>query len=462
MLFNSYIFIFAFVPIVFAGYFYLNKLKLLTGSKLWLIASSLFFYAYWTLEYLPLILGSITINFFVSRLVSNQEKSVKHRKIWLISGIVLNILLLCFYKYMDFFITNINFITDANIHLLQIALPLAISFFTLQQVAFLIDSYEGLTNERKFIDYTLFVVFFPQLIAGPIVHHKEMIPQFQKLRNKFIHYENIKLGLFIFSIGLFKKVILADNLAIYANPGFTSPDALTLFSAWQTSLSYSFQLYFDFSGYADMAIGVALLFNIKLPINFNSPFQSTNIIDFWSKWHITLTKFITSYIYIPIVRSFSSFSFHKAMLATFASIFIAGVWHGAGWTFVTYGALHGVALIVNHYWRKTKIQLNKYVAWLLFFMFINIAFIIFRSNTLEDAFSIIFALINFTNIGSVNLAAFALITASLLITTLLKNTSSYLNDNIKTSRISLLFSIIIFFLSIILLSQPTEFIYFQF
>lgn len=462
MLFNSYIFIFLFVPIVFTGYFYLNKLKLLTGSKLWLIASSLFFYAYWTLEYLPLILGSITINFFVSRLASNHEKSVKYRKIWLILGIVLNISLLCFYKYMDFFIANINFITDANIHLLQLVLPLAISFFTLQQIAFLIDSYEGLANERKFIDYTLFVVFFPQLIAGPIVHHKEMIPQFQKLRNKFIHYENIKLGLFIFSIGLFKKVVLADNLATYANPGFTSPDTLTLFSAWQTSLSYSFQLYFDFSGYADMAIGVALLFNIKLPINFNSPFQSTNIIDFWNKWHITLTKFITSYIYTPIVRSFSSFSFHKAMFATFVSIFIAGIWHGAGWTFVAYGVLHGIALIVNHYWRKTKIQLNKYVAWLLFFMFINIAFIVFRSNTLEDAFSIIFALINFANIGSVNLTAFTLITASLLITTSLKNTSNYLNDNIKASRVSLLFSIIIFSLSIIFLSQPTEFIYFQF
>lgn len=222
------------------------------------------------------------------------------RKTILIFGIVFNLSLLGYFKYTDFFLSNFNGIFGADIPLMHIALPLAISFFTFQQIAYLVDSYRNETKEYDFLNYALFVTFFPQLIAGPIVHHKEMMPQFASTWNKVKNYKNIALGIFIFSIGLFKKVVIADTFAVWATNGFDKAEVLTFFEAWATSLSYTFQLYFDFSGYTDMAIGAALLFNIKLPINFNSPYKATNIQDFWRRWHITLSRFLRDYVYIPL------------------------------------------------------------------------------------------------------------------------------------------------------------------
>jgi len=315
------------------GYFFLNKKKYPTGAKYWLIGASLFFYSWWNIIYLPLMLLSIIVNYI---LTANMQKQ-NYKKKLLYIGLAFNIGLLGYFKYADFFISNLNFISGNNIELLHLALPLAISFFTLQQIAFLVDSYGGLVKEKSFLDYSLFVVFFPQLIAGPIVHHKEMMPQFAKIKNKVVNYENIAKGLFVFSVGLFKKVVIADTFAQYASAGFASADKLNLIEGWITSLSYTFQLYFDFSGYTDMAIGVALLFNIVLPQNFNSPYKSTSIIEFWNRWHMTLTRFLTTYIYEPIVKSFGKFSFNRAMFATFVTMFIAGLWHGAAWTFTIIG-----------------------------------------------------------------------------------------------------------------------------
>ena len=401
MLFNSYEFIFAFLPVSFFGYFYLNHKRLTTASKSWLVFASLFFYSWWNIVYLPLILTSVFFNYAIaSAIVEYDELKKKYfsKKSLLQIGLVFNIGLLAYFKYADFFISNTNSLVNTEIGLLHLALPLAISFFTLQQIAFLVDSYEGLAKEKNFLNYIIFVTFFPQLIAGPIVHHKEMMPQFVSIRNKAKNYKNIVLGLFILSIGLFKKVVIADTFAIWATAGFDTATTLNLFEAWFTSLSYTFQLYFDFSGYTDIAMGAALLFNIKLPINFNSPYKATGIIDFWQRWHITLSRFVTTYIYTPLVKSFDNLNFHKAMIATLVTFLIAGLWHGASWMFVIFGGLHGLALVVNNYWKKTKIKINKILAWFITFNFVNITMIFFRAEEWGDAIKVLRSMFSLDNI----------------------------------------------------------------
>jgi len=406
MLFNSHEFIFAFLPIAFFIYFYLNSKRLTTASKAFLVFSSLFFYSYWNIVYLPLILVSILFNYVITNSMIEYNKNKKNyisKKSLLQIGLIFNIGLLVYFKYMDFFIENFNFSFGSNVELLHLALPLAISFFTLQQVAFLVDSYEGLVKEKNFLDYTLFVTFFPQLIAGPIVHHKEMMPQFASIKNKVQNYNNIALGLFIFSIGLFKKVVIADTFAKWANIGFDLSVSLNFIEAWATSLSYTFQLYFDFSGYTDMAIGGALIFNIRLPQNFNSPYKATGMIDFWKRWHMTLTSFITTYIYTPIIKSFDKLTFHKAMFATLLTFLIAGLWHGASWMFVIFGGLNGLGIAINHYWqkywkKKLSFNIHKYIAWFITFNFVNIAFIFFRAKEWDDVVKVLSGMISINNI----------------------------------------------------------------
>ena len=282
MLFNSYIFIFAFLPLTFFLYFFLNKKRMTELAKAFLVFASLFFYSWWNVLYLPLILSSMLINFALGKQLRTKAAKLQgSRKAVLIFGIIFNVALLGYFKYTDFFLENFNFVFGTQIELLKLALPLAISFFTFQQIAYLVDSYRRETKEYDFLTYALFVSFFPQLIAGPIVHHAEMMPQFARLKNRLINYANILMGLFIFSIGLFKKVVIADTFAIWVKHGFDNMPSLELITGWTTSLAYTFQLYFDFSGYCDMAIGAALLFNIKLPINFNSPYKSLDIQDFF-------------------------------------------------------------------------------------------------------------------------------------------------------------------------------------
>lgn len=391
MLFSTFTFILGFLPFVFFIYFYLTRKKYVLASKLWLIFSSLFFYSWWNIYYLPLIVASVLFNYTITnRMLDAKELQFFNKKMLLLIGLVFNVGLLIYFKYMDFFISNINLLTHSEIAFLHLALPLGISFYTLQQIAFIVDSYEGLVKKKDFLDYTLFVLFFPQLIAGPIVHYKDVIPQFESLKSKVLNHANIASGLFIFSLGLFKKVIIADTFAIWVHKGFDTDITLSLFDAWISSLSYTFQLYFDFSGYSDMAIGIALLFNIKLPQNFNSPLKATGMIDYWKRWHITLTNFITSYIYTPIVRSFSKLTFHKAMFATVIVFLISGMWHGAGWTFIFWGFIHGFGVVINHYWqKKVKIKLPTYLAWFITFNFLNFGNVFFRAPNFDRAISII-------------------------------------------------------------------------
>jgi len=395
LLFNSYEFIFIFLPITFFIYFYLNKKRLTEASKGFLVFSSLFFYSWWNIAYLPLILSSMLFNYVVGNILaksgengdSKKKRKQISRKSILTVGVIANLGLLGYFKYTDFLIENINYAFSADVAMLDLALPLAISFFTFQQIAYLVDSYRRETKEYDFLNYAVFVTFFPQLIAGPIVHHKEMMPQFANIKTKVINYRNIALGLFIFSIGLFKKVVIADTFSVWANAGFDTATTLNLFEAWATSLSYTFQLYFDFSGYTDMAIGLALLFNIRLPVNFNSPYKATNIQDFWRRWHITLSRFLKDYIYIPLGGNRKgSFRTYNNLMATFV---LGGIWHGAGWTFVFWGVLHGLALVVHRLWSQYGIKLWTWLAWFITFNFINIAWVFFRAKEWEDAIKVV-------------------------------------------------------------------------
>jgi len=302
-------------------------------------------------------------------------------------GIITNLSLLGYFKYADFFIDNINTLTQSNIPLLSLALPLAISFFTFQQIAYLIDSYRGETKEYDFLNYALFVTFFPQLIAGPIVHHREMMPQFFSKWNLVKQYKNIALGMFVFAIGFFKKVVIADTFSVWATNGFDKAETLNFIEGWATSFSYTFQLYFDFSGYTDMAIGIALFFNIKLPNNFNSPYKALSIQDFWRRWHITLSNFLRDYIYIPLGGNRKGeFRTYSNLMITFL---LGGLWHGAGWTFIFWGFLHGGALVIHRLWRKLNIKMNTLLAWFVTFNFINFTWVFFRAKEWDDALKVL-------------------------------------------------------------------------
>lgn len=395
MLFNSHEYIFLFLPLTFFVYFYLNKKRLTNVGNGVLVFSSLFFYSWWNISYLPLILSSMLFNFMVgSTLAKNKQRSFSNKAI-LTFGIISNIALLGYFKYSDFFIENYNLVIGSNVKLLHLALPLAISFFTFQQIAYLIDSYKLKTDEYDFLNYAVFVTFFPQLIAGPIVHHSEMMPQVAAVRNKIINYKNVSFGIFVFSIGLFKKVVLADSFAVWATAGYDTSLTLSFIEAWITSLSYTFQLYFDFSGYTDMAVGSALLFNIRLPINFNSPYKATSIQDFWRRWHITLSRFLRDYVYIPLGGNrVVGFRTYNNLVVTFI---IGGVWHGAGWTFIFWGMLHGVALSVNRLWSRLGLKLWGWLAWLVTFNFVNLTWVFFRAENWDDATKVLYGMFRIDN-----------------------------------------------------------------
>ena len=458
MLFNSYEFIFLFLPITWFFYFYLNSKRLTELSKGFLVLSSLFFYSWWNIVYLPLILISMLFNYTIGSSLA-QNSNNKNRKSILTFGIIANLSLLGYFKYSDFFISNINNSVATNIPLLHLALPLAISFFTFQQISYLVDSYKNETHEYNFLNYALFVTFFPQLIAGPIVHHKEMMPQFAKIRNKTKNYKNIATGIFIFTIGLFKKVVIADTFAIWATQGFDYAVTLNLLEAWATSLSYTFQLYFDFSGYTDMAIGTALLFNIKLPINFNSPYKALDIQDFWRRWHMTLSRFLRDYIYIPLGGNRGEN--HRTYTNIMATFILGGLWHGAGWTFVFWGFLHGIALSIQRLWGKVGFKLNKVLAWFITFNFVNIAWVFFRAKEWSDAVKILKGMFVVDEIHAINPIIIIMILLGFLLTLMFKNSiqKQYRFKILTSVFYGILFTISIY---IIRIGDKSEFLYFNF
>ena len=409
MLFNSFEFIFFFLPITLLIFFWIGKRSHHQVAISWLVLCSLFFYGWWNPAYLALILFSMLFNYAFGVMLGNGRDQ-RTNKVLLVLGVAVNLGLLGYYKYASFFVDQINWALGSNFHIEKILLPLAISFFTFQQVAYLVDAYRQETKEYNFLHYCLFVTFFPQLIAGPIVHHKEMLPQFAKNAIYKFNYEHIAMGITIFLIGLFKKVIFADGVAIYATPVFNAAEvevALTFFEAWGGTIAYTLQLYFDFSGYSDMAIGIAYMFGIKLPINFNSPYKATSIIDFWRRWHITLSRFLREYLYIALGGNRKGNI--RRYINLFTTMLLGGIWHGAGWTFVIWGMLHGVYLIINHAWRKIRSDVLKWSDYISYFEIIAarvltlfaiiIGWVYFRADSLNGANHLMLTMFGFNGIS---------------------------------------------------------------
>lgn len=398
MLFNSYPFLFGFFPIVFFGFYLLGKYSHSLAS-FWLASASIFFYGWWDARFVGLLLGSIAFNYGAGYLIARRlSKPDAKPKLLLIISIFSNLALLGYFKYASFFIQNFNYIAGTSLSTGNIFLPLGISFFTFTQIAFLVDTYQGKVKEFNFVHYTLFVTYFPHLIAGPVLHHKEMMPQFAKRSTCRICWENIATGLTIFILGLAKKVLIADLFADYASPIFTfvaTGGRPMFFESWVGALAYTLQLYFDFSAYSDMAIGLSLMFNIRLPINFNSPYKASSIIEFWRRWHMTLSRFLRDYLYIPLGGSRSGTLRRYSNLMI--TMLLGGLWHGAGWTFIIWGGLHGLYLTINHLWRNIKEQLgwdnggflSNLGSTTLTFLAVVVGWVFFRADSFDSAITLL-------------------------------------------------------------------------
>ena len=499
MLFNSSVFLFAFLPLTLLVFYLLGgtgRLRLALASLL--LASSVY-YAWWNPLYLLLIVASLLMNYLVGIAILHRQRKGAPAKPLLIAGLAANLGLIGYFKYANFFIDNLNIVAGASFELAPIVLPLAISFFTFQQIAYLVDVYQGKVQEADPLRYALFVMFFPQLIAGPIVHHSEMMPQFAGKAIGIFKLSNLLTGSTIFFAGLFKKVVLADNVAPIATELFTasgSGAAVSFVHAWTGVMAYTCQIYFDFSGYSDMAIGIGLMFGIALPLNFNSPYKATGIIDFWRRWHMTLSRFLRDYLYIPLGgnRLGSGRRYVNMMIV----MLLGGLWHGAGWGFIVWGALHGTYLGVNHAWRKWRgapdqVWWSRGLSRALTFLAVVVAWVFFRAESLDSALSVLAAMsglggglpANFADfVLQIDRKAVATIVALLIIAWFAPNTQQFMRDfmNIDGApryrfdattpltgwlrwRPSPAYAVALAVLSavtVMSLWQPSEFIYYQF
>ena len=380
MLFNSYIFIFIFLPLVLAGWYFLNSRGFYQTATCFLAAMSLWFYGYFNLYYLGIILVSILGNYLLSFLLRFSRTKLSDR-IFLLAGLAFNLGFLFYFKYYDFFFENINIVFHTNVAMHNILLPLGISFFTFQQVSFIVDRCQHKAEHYPFIDYVTFVTFFPQLVAGPIVLYKEMMPQFADKHLRSFNRENFAKGIALFTLGLSKKVLLADVLALPVNYGFTNTAFLDSPSTLLVILAYTFEIYFDFSGYSDMAMGLGLLFNIKLPVNFNSPYKACTVKELWQRWHITLSRFFIQYVYIPLGGSRKGKV--RTLINTFLVFFLSGLWHGANWTFICWGLLYFVLLMfekLTGFHKKNGWYMHIYTMF-----FVILGWVLFRADSITAA-----------------------------------------------------------------------------
>ena len=394
MQFNSYLFIMIFLPTALIGYFGLQRIGKEKAARIFLAAMSLLFFAYGNPWYLLLLLISAVFNWRISRLFyrgggmggrgrASGAGTPGSGKALLAVGIAANLGLLFYYKYFNFFIENLNLIFRQDLVLSKILLPVGISFFTFQQIAWLVDSWRGETGAYGFLDYVLFTVYFPKIAMGPILLHREFIPQLQDESRRRMNPEHMSRGLMVFAVGLFKKVILAEFFAGPVAWGYAQVEMLSSTDAFLVMLAYTFQLYFDFSGYCDMAVGISQMFNLELPQNFDSPYKALSPVDFWKRWHMTLTRFLRTYIYFPLGGS------RKGRVRTYVNIMIvflaSGLWHGANWTFILWGALHGAAQALNRAFEKQWNQLHMAFQWMATFLFVNLSWVIFRAESISQA-----------------------------------------------------------------------------
>lgn len=382
MLFNSYIFVLFFLPFCIFMYFVLNKYCKGRQPMIFLLGMSLWFYGYFNWTYLLIMLSSIVFNYLAYIVITRCEK-IEYRKLFAAIAVVFNVGILFYFKYYDFFIQNINTVFQCDFAEKNILLPLGISFFTFQQLSFVIDSYRGEVPKYNFIDYACFVTYFPQLVAGPIVTHDDLIPQFVDDRKKKVDWDKIFGGGYTFLLGLSKKVLLADVFGIAVNWGYENISSLNFISAVIVMLCYTLQIYFDFSGYSEMAIGMAKMMNIDLPLNFNSPYKATTINEFWDRWHMTLTRFFTRYVYIPLGGN------RRGKVRTYINIMIvyllSGIWHGANWTFIVWGLLHGLFCVVTRCLNELVKKIPVFVNWIITFAFVNVTWVLFRAESMSDA-----------------------------------------------------------------------------
>ena len=417
MLFNSYIFIFIFLPLTLLGWYALNLHKKYLTANVFLACMSLWFYGYFNVYYLAIILSSIGLNYLLSYLLTkipavqtalsetatsdssassaavSNSRARLWRRVGLVTGILINLGILFYFKYYDFFIENINFAFHKDFTLRHILLPLGISFFTFQQLSFIIDRCMGRCEHYSLINYVTFVTFFPQLIAGPIVLYKEMIPQFEDTSRRSFNASSFSRGIYLFVLGLAKKVLLADTFALMANYGFAQTFSLDCISTIAVILAYTFELYFDFSGYSDMAIGLGKMFNIELPINFNAPYRACSIKEFWQRWHITLSRFFVTYVYIPLGGSRKGRV--RMLINTFIIFLLSGLWHGAAWTYVAWGAMHGLLVVWDNLGiigirgrdekRPSRFHIPAWLGWIFTFTLFNLSLFFFRSTSMTAA-----------------------------------------------------------------------------
>ncbi len=400
MLFNSFYFVLYFLPLVLFLYHGANFIYRKKENAIWrklslwvLITASFVFYAYDNMYYLALLAGSILANWGMAYLINN----VKRSKLLLALGIFMDVAIIFYFKYYDFFISNMNILFKEDFNLKHIILPLGISFFTFQQISYLVDTYKGETGDYTFTEYAAFVSFFPQLVAGPIVLHGELISQYRDEKKMTFSSDSFAGGLYVFAMGLAKKVIIADKFGQVVKWGWADLASRTSLDMMLVMLFYTFQLYFDFSGYCDMAIGIAKMFNIELPINFNSPYKAVSINDFWKRWHMTLTRFLTNYIYIPLGGS------RGGRLKTYVNILavflISGIWHGANWTFILWGVLHGLLQVINRIFKKTWDRVPKWIAWFVTFAIVNLLWVMFYAGSVTEAFMVWRKILSFENMA---------------------------------------------------------------
>ncbi len=382
MLFNSYIFVLVFLPLCMIGYFGCSHFGKGTYGQVFLLGMSLWFYGYFHVEYLFIIVFSILCNYGFYVLLGRSSGSGRRKRL-LAGALVLDVGILFYYKYFNFFLENVNGIFGRNFALTSILLPLGISFFTFQQLSFVIDAYKGEVPAYRFLDYACFVTYFPQLIAGPIVTHDELIPQFMDEERKRFRWDNFVRGMYLFVLGLSKKVLIADTFGNGVNWGFANIGELDSTNGFLVMLFYTIQIYFDFSGYCDMAVGLGRMMNLELPLNFHSPYRAASITEFWERWHMTLTRFFTRYVYIPLGGS------RKGTVRTCRNVMlvflVSGLWHGADWTFVLWGACHGVCSVLTRLCKGTLERIPQAVRWLGTFLFLNVTWVLFRADSIGDA-----------------------------------------------------------------------------
>lgn len=402
MLFNSYEFLFFFLPATLAVFFVLSRFNQFKAAAAWLALVSVFFYAYWSPRYVILLMASIAINFAAGQAIARYAAigMPKASRYTLVLAVLANLAALGYFKYANFFVDSINRAVHTDLHLAHIILPIGISFFTFTQIAFLVDTARGKVDEPKFVPYTLFVTFFPHLIAGPVLHHAEMMPQFSRQDTYRFVPGNFLVGVSFFAMGLFKKVILADGIQPFVGPVFDADPAyaLSAIEAWGGALAYTLQLYFDFSGYSDMAIGLSKMINIDLPLNFNSPYKASNIAEFWRRWHMTLSRFLRDYLYISLGGNRKGPARRYVNLLT--TMLLGGLWHGAGWTFVIWGGLHGLYLVIHQLWQAARQRLlghdlarsspaARVLSLVMTFVCVVVAWVFFRASSLDAALRVL-------------------------------------------------------------------------